>query len=159
MPYPRLVQHYLRYGEANGLASRYKCRIRQFWYAVPHVRIADAFLSYMSGEQPLLVTNAANLVAPNTVHVLRFARNCEPLPYAASWRSSLTRLSCELEGHALGRWTFQTGAIRGGECTGCSPSRDAGSDSCYTDQAIPCAVCRTCYRNHRSLRLEKKTRT
>jgi len=104
---PPLVQHYLRYGEANGLASRYKCRIRQFWYAVPHVRITDAFLSYMSGEQPLLVTNAANLVAPNTVHVLRFVPNCEPLPYAASWRSSLTRLSCELEGHALGGGLFK----------------------------------------------------
>jgi hypothetical protein len=71
------------------------------------VRIADAFLAYMSGEQPLLVVNAANLVAPNTVHVLRFARGCEPQPYAASWRSSLTRLSCELEGHALGGGLFK----------------------------------------------------
>lgn len=104
---PPALEPYLRYGEANGLAARYKCRIRQFWYAVPHVRIADAFLSYMSGEQPLLVTNAANLVAPNTVHVLRFARNCDPLSYAASWRSSLTRLSCELEGHALGGGLFK----------------------------------------------------
>src|SRR5713226_8049639 len=101
------LRRYLRYGEADGLHLRYKCRIRQFWYSVPHVRIADAFLAYMSGEQPLLIVNAANLVAPNTVHVLRFTRGYEPQPYAASWRSSLTRLSCELEGHALGGGLFK----------------------------------------------------
>ncbi len=105
--FPASVQGYLRHGELNGLRKRYKCRIRQFWHAVPHVRIADGFLSYMSGAQPLLVTNAANLVAPNTVHVLRFNRKSDPLPYAASWKSSLTRLSCELEGHALGGGLFK----------------------------------------------------
>jgi adenine-specific DNA-methyltransferase len=99
---PSSIQAYLRYGESKGLRKRYKCRIRQFWHAVPHVRTADVFLSYMSGAQPLLVTNAANLVAPNTVHVLRFYLGSKPLSYAASWKSSLTRLSCELEGHALG---------------------------------------------------------
>jgi adenine-specific DNA methylase len=104
---PTSVQSYLRHGELKGLRKRYKCRIRQFWHAVPHVRIADAFLSYMSGTQPLLVTNAAHLVAPNTVHVLRFNGNSDPLPYAASWKSSLTRLSCELEGHALGGGLFK----------------------------------------------------
>ncbi len=104
---PASLQRYLRHGEADGLHRRYKCRIRQFWYVVPHVRIADAFLSYMAGEQPLLVVNAANLVAPNTVHILRFTRGYDPLQCAASWRSSLTRLSCELEGHALGGGLFK----------------------------------------------------
>ena len=104
---PTSVQAYLRHGESKGLRSRYKCRIRKYWFTVPHVRIADAFLSYMSGGQPLLVTNAAHLVAPNTVHVLRFNRNSDPLSYAASWKSSLTRLSCELEGHALGGGLFK----------------------------------------------------
>lgn len=104
---PAGIQRYLRQGELDGLRKRYKCRVRQFWHSVPHVRIADAFLSYMSGAQPLLVTNAANLVAPNTVHVLRFNRTSDPLPYTASWKSSLTRLSCELEGHALGGGLFK----------------------------------------------------
>ncbi len=104
---PTSVQAYLRCGESKGLRKRYKCRIRQFWHAVPHVRIADAFLSYMSGAQPLLATNAANLVAPNTIHVLRFDPGSKPLSYAASWKSSLTRLSCELEGHALGGGLFK----------------------------------------------------
>ncbi len=104
---PSNVRAYLHHGKQNGFHERYKCRVRAFWHAVPHVRIADAFLSYMSGEQPILVANASNLVAPNTVHILRFSRACNPLHYAASWRSSLTRLSCELEGHALGGGLFK----------------------------------------------------
>lgn len=104
---PANIRAYLDYGEKHEFAKPYKCRIREFWYSVPHVRIADAFLSYMSGEQPLLVTNAANLVAPNTVHVLRFSKTSNPLYYAISWRSSLTKLSCELEGHALGGGLFK----------------------------------------------------
>ncbi len=104
---PSSVLAYLRFGESKGFTQRYKCRIREFWHAVPHVRIADAFLSYMSGEQPVLVSNAANLVAPNTLHVLRFGKKIQPLMYAASWRTSLTRLSCELEGHALGGGLFK----------------------------------------------------
>jgi|SRR5271165_656582 len=104
---PLHLQSYLQKGEVSGVSDRYKCRIRQYWYVVPHVRTADAFLSYMSGGQPLLVTNAANLVAPNTVHLLRFARGHDPLCYASSWGNSLTRLSCELEGHALGGGLFK----------------------------------------------------
>jgi hypothetical protein len=104
---PNSIGRYLREGEASGVPERYKCRIRQHWYVVPHVRIADAFLSYMSDGQPLLVTNAANLVAPNTIHLLRFADGRDPRCYAATWRNSLTRLSCELEGHALGGGLFK----------------------------------------------------
>jgi len=104
---PGPVRRYLRLGEINGVADRYKCRTRRFWYVVPHVRVADAFLSYMSGEMPRLVTNEAGLVAPNTVHLLRFTNGCDPDFYAAAWRNSLTRLSCELEGHALGGGLFK----------------------------------------------------
>ncbi|MGA9391759.1 MAG: N-6 DNA methylase [Candidatus Sulfotelmatobacter sp.] len=104
---PPTVRAYLRQGELKNVPLRYKCRIRQFWHSVPHVRTADAFLSYMSGEQPVLVSNAANLVAPNTLHVLRFGAKRNPLLYAASWRTSLSMLSCELEGHALGGGLFK----------------------------------------------------
>ncbi|MGB8888336.1 MAG: hypothetical protein WCC87_16525 [Candidatus Korobacteraceae bacterium] len=104
---PASLRRYLDYGEAIGVTERYKCRIRRFWYAVPHVRIPDAFLSYMSGEQPVLVGNSGNFVAPNTLHILRFARNSDPFLHSLSWRNSLTRLSCELEGHSLGGGLFK----------------------------------------------------
>jgi len=104
---PAPIQRYLHQGEINGVADRYKCRTRKFWYVVPHVRVADAFLSYMSGEMPHLVTNTAGLVAPNTIHLLRFLIGCDVNSYAASWRNSLTKLSCEMEGHALGGGLFK----------------------------------------------------
>lgn len=105
LPIP--IQRYLRLGEINGVADRYKCRTRTFWYVVPHVRVADAFLSYMSGEMPKLVTNTANLVAPNTVHLVQFMKGRDPNSYAIAWRNSLTKLSCEMEGHALGGGLFK----------------------------------------------------
>jgi adenine-specific DNA methylase len=104
---PSSIQRYLQQGEIDGIADRYKCRMRKFWYVVPHVRVADAFLSYMSGEMPRLVTNAAGLVAPNTIHLLQFLNGCDPRSYAAAWRNSLTKLSCEMEGHALGGGLFK----------------------------------------------------
>lgn len=101
---PEAVQCYLQHGEACGVHQAYKCRMRQPWHHVPHVHSADAFLTYMSGNSPRLVVNDALAVAPNTLHVVRM------LPLAAvsasalavSWRSSLTELSAEIEGHALG---------------------------------------------------------
>jgi adenine-specific DNA methylase len=99
---PQCLQAYLRRGEVLGVPKRFKCRVRDTWFSVPHVRVADAFLSYMSGEGPRLVSNQANLVAPNTLHLLRIDKGWKPEVLIGGWPSSLTRLSCEIEGHALG---------------------------------------------------------
>ncbi len=104
---PTPIQRYLYQGEISGVADRYKCRTRTFWYVVPHVRVANAFLSYMSGEMPKLVTNTAGLVAPNTIHLVQFIKGRDPNSYAIAWRNSLTKLSCEMEGHALGGGLFK----------------------------------------------------
>lgn len=99
---PKSVLKYLEHGRQLGVPERFKCRVRDPWYTVPHVRIAHAFLSYMSGRNPKLALNRAHLVAPNTLHLLRFNKTRRPADFATGWYSSLTRLSCELEGHALG---------------------------------------------------------
>lgn len=99
---PRSVLDYLKHGEMMGVPKRFKCRVRDPWYSVPHVRVADAFLTYMSGEVPRLVRNRANLVAPNTLHLVRFEKGYKADWFISGWPSSLSRLSCELEGHALG---------------------------------------------------------
>lgn len=104
---PGSVRLYVARGEEGGLSARFKCRIRNFWYSMPRIHIPEAFLPYMSGGHPFIVANTANLVAPNTLHVLRFYGKRDPISYAISWRSSLTRLSCELEGHALGGGLFK----------------------------------------------------
>lgn len=105
--HPELSDELLEYiakGEAEGIHQGYKCRIRTPWYAVPHVYTPDAFLTYMSGEVPKLVANTAQVVAPNTLHLVRLREDSavDALTLAALWQTSLARLSGELEGHAMG---------------------------------------------------------
>ena len=102
-PTPELTA-YLGRGEADGVPKAYKCRVRTPWYRVSHVYKPDAFLTYMSGLRPQLVANDAKAVAPNTLHVVRFKPDVtvSGRTLAAFWQTSLTGLSAELEGHALG---------------------------------------------------------
>ena len=98
------VKTYIEKGEARGVHKAYKCRVRSPWYAVPHVYQPEGFLTYMSGLRPLLVANGAKAVTPNSLHAVRLHAQS---PFSARdlallWQTSLTSLSVELEGHALG---------------------------------------------------------
>jgi adenine-specific DNA-methyltransferase len=101
---PKSVLDYLTYGENQRVPEAYKCRVRSPWYSVPHVYEPDAFLTYMSGNTPRLVANKAQVVAPNSLHVVRVHAHTSLSTdsIAALWQTSLTRLSVEVEGHALG---------------------------------------------------------
>jgi adenine-specific DNA-methyltransferase len=99
---PAGIRSHLDQGRASQIHLRFKCRVRDPWYSVPHVRKADAFLSYMSGGRPKLVLNPTGLVAPNTLHLVQFVDRKYVKSVPAGWYSSLTSLSCEMEGHALG---------------------------------------------------------
>ncbi len=101
---PRAVTAYLRHGETTGISAGYKCRHRRPWYAVPQVTSPDAFLTYMSHAVPRVVANPCGSVAPNTLHCvhLREGSGLDGAQLALLWCNSLTLLSCELEGHALG---------------------------------------------------------
>jgi hypothetical protein len=98
------VEAYLEHGLVQNVHQGYKCRHRNPWYVVPHVRVPDGFLSYMSGLRPQIVTNAAGAVAPNTLHLVRLKPDAgvSMAAVTALWQTSLTALSVELEGHALG---------------------------------------------------------
>jgi hypothetical protein len=58
----------------------------------------------MSGARPKLVANSAQAVAPNTLHIVRIVSDYQLSGdrLAALWQTSLTGLSVEIEGHALG---------------------------------------------------------
>lgn len=99
---PVTVQRYIRQGEYAGVHLAYKCRVRTPWYSVPQVYQPDAFLTYMSGHAPRVVTNAAGVVAPNTLHVIRLRQLINSWTLAMSWQTSLVKLSCEIEGHSMG---------------------------------------------------------
>jgi adenine-specific DNA methylase len=126
---PKNVLAYLAYGEDHGIPATYKCRCRSPWYRVPHVYMPDAFLSYMSGFTPRLVANDAEAVAPNSLHVIRLHPETVYTPdgIAALWQTSLTRLSSEIEGHALGGGMLKLEPTEGQHVVLASPDADADS--------------------------------
>jgi len=99
---PEAVRDYLDTEQGQQARQTYKCRNRKPWYVVPDVTVPDGFLSYMSGEGPRLVENAAGCVCTNSVHALRLTNGMAMSRLVELWATPLTRLSCEIEGHPLG---------------------------------------------------------
>ncbi len=99
---PSGVEKYL--GTELGRAARgaYKCRTREPWYSVPHVKVPDYFLTYMSGSSPNLVRNSARVTCTNAVHCVRLHEGETGRRVFHAWESPFVQLSCELEGHPLG---------------------------------------------------------
>jgi adenine-specific DNA-methyltransferase len=99
---PRSVRKYLDRAEGQRARQRYKCRNRQPWYSVPDIHVPDFFLSYLSGRSVNLVRNEAGVTCTNALHYVRLKNTRVAADLVSSWRSSFTRLSCEIEGHPLG---------------------------------------------------------
>lgn len=99
---PASVRSYL--DSSAGLTAReaYKCRNRTPWYAVPDVRVPDYVLSYMSGRAASLIHNGAGVTCTNSLHAVRVHEPGTAAKLFRQWSSPFVRLSCELEGHALG---------------------------------------------------------
>lgn len=99
---PKSVRDYLASEAGKTAQQAYKCRIREPWYVVPNVTVPDAFLTSMSGERAHLVRNGIGCVGTNSVHVVSLRKKGSYLHLQKAWGSTLTRLSCEVEGHPLG---------------------------------------------------------
>lgn len=99
---PDGVREYLDTAPGHRARQGYKCRHRQPWYAVPDVRVPDYFLTYMAGRSPQLVRNSAGAACTNALHAVVLRDRAWLPALRSAWDSSLTQLSCELEGHALG---------------------------------------------------------
>jgi hypothetical protein len=121
------LSSYLSHGVRLTIPGRFKCRVRNPWYAVPHVRSGDALLSYMCGHVPRLVENRAGLFSPNTLHVVRFNKKSRLKMLVAGWYSSLTNLSCEMEGHALGGGMLKLEPTEAGRVVVALPRREVAS--------------------------------
>jgi len=96
------LKKYLNSDAARAAQKTYKCRNRSPWYAVPDVKVPDAFLSYMSSEGPALVANHSGCVATNSVHTVNVTNDWSLSKLLLTWKDPFTRLSCEIEGHPLG---------------------------------------------------------
>lgn len=99
---PAAVRRYLDTEDGQRARGTYKCSNRNPWYVVPDVRPPDAFLTYMSGVRPAIVSNSAGCVCTNSVHAVRLKGDVSASQIQRAWSSSLSQLSCELEGHPLG---------------------------------------------------------
>lgn len=99
---PAGVQRYLDSAAGQRTRQAYKCRRRRPWYSIPDVRVPDYFLSYMAGRAPNLVRNGAGASCTNALHGVHLRTAYSQKDLLNAWRSPLTGLSCELEGHALG---------------------------------------------------------
>lgn len=99
---PLAVIRYLDSTAGKEARNAYKCRVRDPWYVVPSVNVPDGFLSYMSGDGPILVQNGARCVGTNSVHLVTMKGKHKFSELAARWCNTLTRFSCEIEGHPLG---------------------------------------------------------
>ncbi len=99
---PTSVRQYLDSSAGREARLGYKCRNRTPWYAVPDVQVPDFIMSYMSGRTANLVRNAAGVTCTNSVHSVRIRDHALAAKLLPRWSSAFVRLSCELEGHALG---------------------------------------------------------
>ncbi|TDW25635.1 hypothetical protein [Rhizobium gallicum] len=68
----------------------------------PDVLEPDYVLQYMSGRSANLVQNAAGVTCTNSVHAARLRDKRLASKLLPLWSTPFVRLSCEIEGHALG---------------------------------------------------------
>ncbi|HEV7563734.1 MAG TPA: hypothetical protein VGO24_09560 [Solirubrobacterales bacterium] len=95
---------YLRSGRSRKLHKRYKCRIREPWFRVPHIAKGELLLSKRSHRYPRVIVNEAGAYTTDTIY------RGDPLTeggisaraLSAGFHSSLTLLSAELEGRSFG---------------------------------------------------------
>lgn len=99
---PGSVIKYLDSDAGREARLGYKCRNRAPWYAVPDVQIPDFMMSYMSGRSVNLARNSALVSCTNSIHSIRVRDQALAKKLFPLWSSPFVRLSCELEGHALG---------------------------------------------------------
>ena len=94
---------YLESGQREGLHTRYKTRIREPWFRVPHIRSGQLLMSKRSHWYPRVIVNAAGVVTTDTIYRGRLLRQTiTPEDFTAAFHNSLTLLSAEIEGRSFG---------------------------------------------------------
>lgn len=99
---PERVRKYIRSGEAEGLHTRYKCRIRSPWYKVPSVWASPIGMLKRSHDFPRLVLNEFGAFTTDTAYRIKPLNGTDPNRLVYSFVNSATMLSAELEGRHYG---------------------------------------------------------
>lgn len=96
------ARSYLREGETAKLHTRYKCRIRSPWYAVPSVYSTPVGMLKRSHDFPRLIHNSVGAFTTDTAYRINPNEGVTPPSLVYSFVNSLTALSAELEGRHYG---------------------------------------------------------
>jgi len=99
--FPESVRKYIKKGEAEELPKRYKCRIREPWYAVPSVYASPVGMLKRCHNFPRLILNKAKAFTTDTAYRIK-ATQVDNSKLVFSFINSLTALSAELEGRHYG---------------------------------------------------------
>ncbi len=99
---PEPWQRYLAQAEAEGIHHRYKCRVREPWWAVPSIHAAPVALFKRCHALTRLILNEARAHTTDTVYRVTPRDGVAPRDLVVSFLNSLTMLSVELCGRSYG---------------------------------------------------------
>ncbi len=98
------VSEYLLLGAAQGLPGRYKCRIREPWYRVPHIKRGSLLMTKRAHHYHRLLLNAASVYTTDTIYrgEMRPLFAGREADLVAAFQNTMTLLSSEVEGRTYG---------------------------------------------------------
>jgi adenine-specific DNA-methyltransferase len=96
------VRDYLEVGERQKVSQRFKCRVRDPWYAVPSVWQPDAILLRQAGDMARLIHLTKKCAATDTIHRVTWKQPSRGKRHAASFMNTWTLLASELTGRSYG---------------------------------------------------------
>ena len=95
------AKSYIQVGEALNLHTRYKCRVRKTWYAVPSVYATEVGMLKRSHNTPRLILNKLRAYTTDTAYRIKLKEGtAQQLVF--NFMNPLTALSAELEGRHYG---------------------------------------------------------
>ncbi|MGY3266835.1 N-6 DNA methylase [Lysobacter sp. HA35] len=93
---------YIEAGEEEALHTRFKCRIRSPWFAVPSVYSTEIGMLKRSHDLPRLILNKVGAYTTDTAYRIRTLNGTPANKLVSCFINSLTALSAELEGRHYG---------------------------------------------------------
>lgn len=96
------LARYLEEGEADGVPTGYKCRIRKAWWEVPSTWVPDGFMLRQISTHPRLIANRAGATSTDTVHRVRVANGVDMERLAVGSFNSVTFALAEVLGRSYG---------------------------------------------------------
>jgi adenine-specific DNA methylase len=97
----KYAREYIKLGEAQKLHTRYKCRVRKPWYAVPSIYATRIGMLKRAHDAPRLILNKLEAYTTDTAYRIN-AKGCNPEKLIYCFLNALTALSAELEGRHYG---------------------------------------------------------